>query len=181
MNDLNHKETILLSKISLDGFTSQREISQLSGFSLGLINILLKNLVNKGYVKLSRLNKKNIQYVLTPKGFKEQIRLTRLYIQDTFDRINNYKKWLSEFIDGKIIEGYNQFILLGENELLNITEVILKNNENISYAKISRAENILSPNMMILDCQDDNNSKYINEKNYMNITQYIAQKLNKVE
>ncbi|MDH5681970.1 MAG: winged helix-turn-helix transcriptional regulator, partial [Spirochaetota bacterium] len=116
---LNSNEELVLSKISLEGVNSQREISSRSGLSVGMINILIKNLVQKGYVKLTRLNKKNIRYLLTTKGLTEQINLTRLYIQDTFDRLANYKKCVTDLVQAKINDNNKQFIIIGENELAN--------------------------------------------------------------
>ena len=61
--------------------SSQRELAQNLGFSLGKLNYCLKALKSKGLVKIKNFqNQKNkikyIQYVVTPKGVAERTKLT---------------------------------------------------------------------------------------------------------
>ncbi|HEO66132.1 MAG TPA: winged helix-turn-helix transcriptional regulator [Spirochaetes bacterium] len=175
---LNPKEALVLSKISADGRNSQREISRRSGLSVGLINILIKNLAQKGFVKLSRLNRKNIQYLLTSKGISEQYRLTRLYIQDTFHRINNYKQWFHELIDEYINKRFIQFVIIGDDELSNILEAVLGDYEKASYVKVARTEDLLGGNMLILDCKGDYSQNHPENEQCVHITAYLSKKMN---
>ncbi|MDH4127790.1 MAG: winged helix-turn-helix transcriptional regulator [Spirochaetota bacterium] len=179
-NSLSDNEALILNKISSNGAASQREISKRSGLSVGLINVLIKNLVTKGYVKLTKLNKKNVSYLLTSKGLTEQLKLTSFYIHETFNRINNYKKWLCELIEEKINNGKSQFIILGKNELADILNLVLKDYNNISYVKLSVMESITSTNMIILDCNEVLSSEIIcaNNEQYINIISYISIKMN---
>jgi len=178
--NLNLKEALILSSIPLEGAMSQREISKKSGLSLGMINFLIKNLVQKGYVKLSRLNKKNIKYLITKKGLSEQYRLTFLYIQDTFNKLSSYKKWIGELIEEKIKNNSLQFIIIGTNELADIVEIILKNYEHTSYVKIAKAEDITSTNMVVLDCRNNvslMNTDRSDAKQYINMVEYISKNI----
>ena len=60
--------------------TSQRDLAQQLGFSLGKLNYCLKALQQKGLVKIKNFeknpNKINYIYVLTPKGVAEKTKLT---------------------------------------------------------------------------------------------------------
>ena len=51
---------------------SQRDIASQSGLSLGLVNLTLKRLLQTGHIKVSNLNKKKVEYIVTPKGFFEK-------------------------------------------------------------------------------------------------------------
>jgi len=51
--------------------TSQRELAQASGLSLGMTNVLLKRFVERGWIKLSHLNKRKVLYALTAEGMEE--------------------------------------------------------------------------------------------------------------
>ena len=48
----------VLRKINKKPNTSQRELAEELGFSLGKLNYCLKALVDKGYVKINNFNKK---------------------------------------------------------------------------------------------------------------------------
>ena len=60
--------------------TSQRDLAEQLGFSLGKLNYCLKALQQKGLLKIKNFqentNKLNYIYVLTPKGIAEKTKLT---------------------------------------------------------------------------------------------------------
>ena len=60
--------------------TSQRDLAEQLGFSLGKLNYCLKGLRQKGLLKIKNFqentNKLNYIYVLTPKGITEKTKLT---------------------------------------------------------------------------------------------------------
>ena len=70
----------VLRKIEQNPNSTQRELAEELGFSLGKLNYCLKALKNKGLVKIENFtrnpNKINYMYVLTPKGFSEKTNLT---------------------------------------------------------------------------------------------------------
>ena len=77
-NNQDHFE--LLRKIEKKPNSTQRELAEELGFSLGKLNYCLKALKGKGLVKISNFkknpNKLNYLYVLTPKGISEKTKLT---------------------------------------------------------------------------------------------------------
>tara|TARA_B100000900_G_C20573184_1_gene714178 strand:+ start:141 stop:467 length:327 start_codon:yes stop_codon:yes gene_type:complete len=70
----------VLRKIEKNPNSTQRELAEKLGFSLGKLNYCLKALKNKGLVKIENFNKNpnklNYIYVLTPKGFSKKTKLT---------------------------------------------------------------------------------------------------------
>jgi len=80
--------------------SSQRELAEGLGFSLGKLNYCLKALQEKGLVKIINFqkqpNKVNyIQYVLTPKGIAERTKLTINFMKrkmKEYDELKNELK-----------------------------------------------------------------------------------------
>lgn len=77
--------------------TSQRQISQETGLSLGKVNYCLKALIDIGYIKIQNFNKSNNKinytYILTPKGIKEKVVMTKKFIakkKQDYDKLNSY-------------------------------------------------------------------------------------------
>ena len=70
----------VLRKIQNKPESTQRELAEDLGFSLGKINYCLNALKFKGLVKISNFkknpNKINYFYMLTPRGFSEKSKLT---------------------------------------------------------------------------------------------------------
>ena len=103
MNNKNLKSSDdqfnVLRKIGKKPDTSQRELADDLGFSLGKLNYCLKALVDKGFVKINSFNKKKnklkyFQYVITPKGIAERSKLTINYMKKKMKEYDELKKEL---------------------------------------------------------------------------------------
>ena len=77
-NNQDHLE--ILRKIEKKPNSTQRELADELGFSLGKLNYCIKALQNKGLVKIENFkknpNKINYFYVLTPAGIATKTKLT---------------------------------------------------------------------------------------------------------
>ena len=86
----------VLRKIQKKPNSTQRELAEELGFSLGKLNYCLKALKTKGLVKINNFkknpNKINYFYVLTPKGISEKTKLT----------INFMKRKMKEYDELKL-------------------------------------------------------------------------------
>tara|TARA_B100001750_G_C15203986_1_gene444905 strand:- start:30 stop:341 length:312 start_codon:yes stop_codon:yes gene_type:complete len=80
--------------------SSQRELADDLGFSLGKLNYCLKALKNKGLVKIKNFeknpNKIGYLYVLTPKGVIEKTKLTINFMNRKMKEYEELKKELKE-------------------------------------------------------------------------------------
>lgn len=69
---------------NLETSTSQKELADKVGFSVGKVNYVIKALLEKGFVKAENFtkssNKKAYRYILTFDGLKNKIALTEKYI-----------------------------------------------------------------------------------------------------
>ena len=70
----------VLRKIQNKPESTQRQLAEDLGFSLGKLNYCLKALIDKGLVKIENFRKNpkklNYIYVLTPKGITEKTKIT---------------------------------------------------------------------------------------------------------
>ena len=86
----------LLRQIKKKPVTSQRELADELGFSLGKLNYCLKALKNKGLIKMKNFeknpNKINYIYVLTPRGITEKTKLTLNFMKRKMKEYDELKK-----------------------------------------------------------------------------------------
>lgn len=66
---------LLMEEIAGNGALSQRELAKQVGIALGLVNSYLKNLIARGFVRISSFPKNRYSYLLTPQGVAEKSRL----------------------------------------------------------------------------------------------------------
>ena len=89
----------VLRKIKKIPDSSQRELAEELGFSLGKLNYCLKALQKKGLVKLQNFQKKPnkisyLQYVINPKGISERTKLTINFMKRKMKEYDELKKEL---------------------------------------------------------------------------------------
>tara|TARA_X000000368_G_C22982012_1_gene690351 strand:- start:707 stop:1003 length:297 start_codon:yes stop_codon:yes gene_type:complete len=86
----------ILRKIQKKPNSSQRELANELGFSLGKLNYCLKALQSKGFVKIKNFsknpNKLNYFYILTPKGIAEKTKLTLDFMQRKMKEYDELRK-----------------------------------------------------------------------------------------
>jgi MarR family transcriptional regulator, temperature-dependent positive regulator of motility len=87
----------LMHIIECDSNSSQRQIAQKTGLSIGKVNYCLKALIDIGLIKtisFSKSNQKiNYAYILTPKGIKEKAAVTKKFIikkKQEYDKLISY-------------------------------------------------------------------------------------------
>ena len=95
-NDQDHFEVLRI--INKKPKSSQRELAEDLGFSLGKLNYCIKALQYKGLIKIRNFkknpNKLNYIYVLTPKGISEKTKLTLNFMKRKMREYDELKKEL---------------------------------------------------------------------------------------
>tara|TARA_B100000029_G_C17165550_1_gene811281 strand:+ start:167 stop:466 length:300 start_codon:yes stop_codon:yes gene_type:complete len=90
----------ILRQIQKKPKSTQRELAEELGFSLGKLNYCLKALQVKGFVKIKNFkknpNKFNYIYVLTPKGISEKTKLTINFMKRKMHEYDELKKELGK-------------------------------------------------------------------------------------
>ena len=59
----DYRELQILTEVEKSSDVSQRELASRIGLALGLTNVLLRNLVQKGYIKIARASWKRRLYM----------------------------------------------------------------------------------------------------------------------
>ena len=96
---------------------TQRELASRTGLSLGMTNALLRRFAEKGWVKLTRLSAKSVQYGLTPEGMTEVARRTAGYFRRAARSAEQYRARLEQFVLQAKLDGASTLVLAGSSEL----------------------------------------------------------------
>jgi EPS-associated MarR family transcriptional regulator len=80
-----HAERSLLEAVAQGEHANQRQLSRAIGLSLGKTHYLLKELVDRGLIKIGNFkrsqNKFGYAYLLTRSGVKEKITITKKFLE----------------------------------------------------------------------------------------------------
>ena len=98
--DDNQDHFNVLRKINRKPKSTQRELAEGLGFSLGKLNYCLKALKSKGLIKIKNFeknpNKLNYIYVLTPRGIAEKTKLTLNFMKLKMKEYDELKKEIKD-------------------------------------------------------------------------------------
>lgn len=126
-SDLLDSEITVLGALALpDPQVSQRLIARRTGYSIGLINAILKKLAKSGYIKIVNLNKRQLQYLLTPKGFAAASLQAYSHLMRTVKEYQQIQQQLSEVFCDLYQKGYRSFCVNGEPALKDLVDYIIK-------------------------------------------------------
>ena len=140
---MNEKITDVLNILDKEDNPSQREIAKKTGFSLGLVNTLIKKCAKIGLVKIERLNSRNIKYILTPEGIKKITKKTVNYVKKSYQAIQQIQYKVKELAQTHIQEEKKIYILKErQDEVFNLVKSIL-DDLNIDYEIIEGRERVV--------------------------------------
>jgi ribosomal protein S25 len=81
--DRNDYARRILSEVEAGRGVSQRSLARSAGIALGLTNLVLRNLVRKGWVRITRVKANRVKYLITPAGLAEKARMSSAYFAYT--------------------------------------------------------------------------------------------------
>lgn len=117
----NDSELTVLNAISEaesgESRLTQRELADRAGISLGMANILLRRLAERGWVKLTRLSSKSVRYALTPSGVGELAQRTAGYFNRASRSAELYRDRIEAFVLGAKRGGAETIVLFGSSEV----------------------------------------------------------------
>jgi DNA-binding MarR family transcriptional regulator len=70
------RDLVILDHIEQDPDASQANLAAQLGVAVGTINWHIKRLIDKGYVKVRRVERRKLRYIITPEGLALRARLT---------------------------------------------------------------------------------------------------------
>jgi len=85
LENATDRDLIILEQIEQDPDTTQAALASTLEVAVGTINWHLKRLIEKGYVKASRVERRKLKYVITADGLALRTKLTINYIQNSFN------------------------------------------------------------------------------------------------
>jgi len=112
----HQRDLQLLSEIETSETVTQRGLSKRLGIALGLTNLYLKRLVNKGYVKVVNIQKNRIRYLITPQGIAEKSRLTYEYLQYSLQLYQQARTVLRARFRALATQGRKRMVFYGVGE-----------------------------------------------------------------
>ncbi len=120
MPDVKRHEYTLLNEIARDSMVTQAGLSTQLGIAVGSVNWYIKRLVQRGWVKVSHLDRTRLKYDLTSKGMHVFTQRALLYAQDSLKVYRELRNRALETAKELEQRGVTEVYLPGEDELTDI-------------------------------------------------------------
>ena len=124
--DLDIRELEILERLEGDGYLTQRDLSREVGIALGLVNHLLKKMVNKGWIKIKNIDAKKIRYLITPEGASEKSSLLYKRVESTIHFYLEAKRVIKDKVIHLKNEGVKDVSIYGINHISEVLFIVLK-------------------------------------------------------
>lgn len=119
---MQHTEADLtiLEQIEHEPDTTQSTLAERLGVAVGTINWHMQRLIQKGYVKVKRAERRKLRYIITPEGLALRAHLMVDYVQSSFKLYRLVRERSQEAIRKLKKDGIHQIQLIGEGEVAEI-------------------------------------------------------------
>jgi DNA-binding MarR family transcriptional regulator len=114
------RELILLEQIERDPDVTQASLASQLGVAVGTVNWHLKRLIDKGYVKVKRAQRRKLRYIITPEGIALRARLTVNYIETSLRLYRRTRQRVRELLTEVQQAGYQQVSITGDGDIADI-------------------------------------------------------------
>ena len=114
-----HLDTLL--ELKENPSLSQRSLAHKLNISLGLTNSILKNLINRGWLKAKKDTGRKLLYIITPQGMANVSRLMYSRFQETLHYYHYTKDLLTAYLMKIYQQGERTVNIYGTGQLAEIT------------------------------------------------------------
>lgn len=114
------RDLILLEHLERDPDATQASLATQLGVAVGTVNWHLKRLVAKGYIKVRRVERRKLRYLVTPEGLALRARLTLDYIQSSFRLYRLVRERSIDALQQLEQAGIHTIFLEGEGDVAEI-------------------------------------------------------------
>lgn len=116
----HNRDLIILEQIEQDPDATQASLAAQLGVAVGTINWHLKRLIAKGYIKVRRVERRKLRYLITPEGLALRAHLTLDYIQTSFHLYRLVRQRMLEALEGISKAGYDSIRLVGDGDVADV-------------------------------------------------------------
>jgi DNA-binding MarR family transcriptional regulator len=117
---LSDRELSLLEEIEHDPDVTQASLAIQLGVAVGTVNLLIKRLISKGYVKVKRAQRRKLRYIITPEGLAFRASLAMHYIETSLHLYRKTRLRVRDLLSQAHQAGYNQVFIIGDGDIADI-------------------------------------------------------------
>ncbi len=120
MGEVKEHEYSLLNEIAQDSLVTQAALSKRLGIAVGSVNWYVKRLIQRGWIKVSRLDRTRLRYDLTNAGMRVFSQRALLYARDSLRVYGDLREKAKTLVGELKSHGVAEVYLTGNDEMMDI-------------------------------------------------------------
>lgn len=116
----------VLETVAQNERITQRGLAAKLGVAVGLVNLYLKRLARKGYIKCVNVRSNRILYLITPNGIAEKTRLTYEFMEYSLYVYREARKHLRNVLEALTETGRHRVAIYGTGEAAALAYLSLR-------------------------------------------------------
>jgi len=116
----SNPDLTILQQIEQDPDATQATLAARLNVAVGTINWHLKRLVEKGYVKVRRVERRKLRYIITPEGLALRARMTMDYIDNSFQLYRLARQRSIAALEELEAAGWNRVQVIGNGDIAEV-------------------------------------------------------------
>ncbi len=120
MPEIKQHEYTLLNEIAQDSLVTQAGLSDRLGIAVGSVNWYIKRLVQRGWIKVSRLDRTRLKYDLTADGMRVFTQRAVLYARDSLKVYTDFRGKARKLVAELKRQGIKRVYLDGNDTMMDI-------------------------------------------------------------
>ncbi len=120
MADVKDHEYRLLDEIGQDSLVTQAALSKRLGIAVGSVNWYIKRFIQRGWIKVSHLDRTRLKYDLTNEGMRVFSQRALLYARDSLRVYGDLRQKAKLLVEELKHRGVGEVYLTGDDEMVDI-------------------------------------------------------------
>jgi DNA-binding MarR family transcriptional regulator len=129
----------LLVAVGQNPRVTQADLAAQLGVAVGTVNWYLRRMIAQGCIKVRRMERKRLLYLLTPRGLSEKSRLGLRYVRTSLRTYRETRRRALSLVARVRRAGYDSIVLQGDGDLAEICRLTCLD-QRILIARPSRKQ-----------------------------------------
>ena len=117
------RDRALLEEIEINPDITQAGLADKLGVAVGTDNWHVKRLVEKGYVKVKRAERRKLRYIITPEGISLRAKLTVAYVENSMRLYRESRRQALEALGAARALGYDSIRIDGDGDIADVVRL----------------------------------------------------------
>ena len=111
----------ILDELSRESSITQRALAGRLNIALGLVNICIRRLAKKGFIKIRKGPMNRVRYVLTREGFTHRVGLTYNYMNSSLKYFKEIRSRIDGVCQAMIRSGAKDLLIWGDGDIAELS------------------------------------------------------------